>query len=305
MKINRIMCILFVIIGIFIFKRYIFSYSYMNNQIGDNNSNIEVSEKIENLHSKKVHTEYITIEAKPYSEARGTLEHIHDDHLEISEEKTSVNNNKMLIYKEKGDYKQELYPDVVYWVPQIAGMQDQEKQERINALLKDTSRDWLYVDWLRMQTGLYLEYISDKYISYSYGLHAEWGPSYGWSDINVAVTIDIENEKRVLLDDFVYLDDESFILNFAKYCFGSEEYIDDARESLQAANRTIADLRKEKMENGSISSNDLIQVIDIEVFPTFFLRPNKLMLNYTKWNCDEVTMELPVFIEYLKVEPWE
>ena len=74
----------------------------MNNQIGDNNSNIEVSEKIENLHSKKVHTEYITIEAKPYSEARGTLEHIHDDHLEISEEKTSVNNNKMLIYKEKG-----------------------------------------------------------------------------------------------------------------------------------------------------------------------------------------------------------
>lgn len=51
----------------------------MNNQIGDNNSNIEVSEKIENLHSKKVHTEYITIEAKPYSEARGTLEHIHDD----------------------------------------------------------------------------------------------------------------------------------------------------------------------------------------------------------------------------------
>ena len=96
-----------------------------------------------------------------------------------------------------------------------------------------------------------------------------------------------------------------FVSLFAKYCFGSEEYIDDARESLQAANRTIADLRKEKMENGSISSNDLIQVIDIEVFPTFFLRPNKLMLNYTKWNCDEVTMELPVFIEYLKVEPWE
>lgn len=51
-------------------------------------------------------------------------------------------------------------------------------------------------------------------------------------------------------------------------------------------------------------SNDLIQVIDIEVF-NIFLRPNKLMLNYTKWNCDEVTMELPVFIEYLKVEPWE
>ena len=277
----------------------------MNNQIGDNNSNIEVSEKIENLHSKKVHTEYITIEAKPYSEARGTLEHIHDDHLEISEEKTSVNNNKMLIYKEKGEYKQELYPDVVYWVPQIAGMQDQEKQERINALLKDTSRDWLYVDWLRMQTGLYLEYISDKYISYSYGLHAEWGPSYGWSDINVAVTIDIENEKRVLLDDFVYLDDESFILNFAKYCFGSEELVDITRENLYAANRSIEEYRQEKMENNLLTENGLIRLTSLEIYPTFFLRPNRLILNYYKWNEGELTMELPVFIEYLKVEPWE
>ena len=192
----------------------------------------------------------------------------------------------------------------MYWIPQIDGMEDVQKQKRVNDLLKNVSQDWLYVDWYGLQTDLYLEYASDKYISYSYGGRANWGP-HGWADISISITIDIENEKRMKLEDFIYLDDESFILNFAKYCFGSEKFVEGTREDLGAANRNIEEYRQEQMENNILSENGLIRLTSLEIYPTFFLRPNRLILNYYKWNSAEVTMELPVFIEYLKVEPWE
>ena len=107
------------------------------------------------------------------------------------------------------------------------------------------------------------------------------------------------------LEDFVYLDDESFILNFAKYCFGSEEFVDLSREDLYAANRSIEEYRQEQMENNILSENGLIRLTSLEIYPTFFLRSNRLILNHYKWNEAEITMELPVFMEYLKVEPWE
>ena len=59
------------------------------------------------------------------------------------------------------------------------------------------------------------------------------------------------------------------------------------------------------MENNILSENGLIRLTSLEIYPTFFLGPNRLILNYYKWNEAEITMELPVFIEYLKVEPWE
>ena len=264
-------------------------------------------ESLENTEAgstRKVHTECITVVADPTAELTGATECLQDDHIEITEEKTPINDGKMLIYKERGEYNEELYPGVVYWIPQIDGMEDVQKQKRINNLLKKVSQDWLYVDWYKLQTDLYLEYASDKYISYLYGGRANWGP-HGWADISISITIDVEKEKRMKLEDFVYLDDESFILNFAKYCFGSEELVDITREYLYAANRSIEEYRQEHMENNILSENGLIRLTSLEIYPTFFLRPNRLILNYFKWNAFEVTMELPVFIEYLKVEPWE
>jgi hypothetical protein len=82
---------------------------------------------------------------------------LQDDHIEITEEKTPVNDGKILIYKERGEYNEELYPGVVYWIPQIDGMEDVQKQKRVNDLLKNVSQDWLYVDWYGLQTDLYLE----------------------------------------------------------------------------------------------------------------------------------------------------
>ena len=74
---------------------------------------------------------------------------------------------------------------------------------------------------------------------------------------------------------------------------------------MYAANRSIEEYRQEKMENNLLTENGLIRLTSLEIYPTFFLRPNRLILNYYKWNEGELTMELPVFIEYLKVEPWE
>ena len=264
-------------------------------------------ESLENTEAgstRKVHTECITVIADPTAELIGATECLQDDHIEITEEKTPINDGKMLIHKERGEYNEKLYPGVVYWIPQIDGMEDIEKQKRVNNLLKNVSQDWLYVDWYGLQTDLYLEYASDKYISYSYGGRANWGP-HGWADISISITIDVEKEKRMKLEDFVYLDDESFILNFAKYCFGSEEFVDLSREDLYAANRSIEEYRQEQMENNILSENGLIRLTSLEIYPTFFLRPNRLILNHYKWNEAEITMELPVFIEYLKVEPWE
>ena len=278
-----------------------------SDDVPDEKEEEDGQESLENTEAgstRKVHTECITVVADPTAELTGATECLQDDHIEITEEKTPINDGKMLIYKEKGEYKEALYPGVVYWIPQIDGMEDVQKQKRVNDLLKKVSQDWLYVDWYKLQTDLYLEYASDKYISYSYGGRANWGP-HGWADISISITIDIEKEKRMKLEDFVYLDDESFILNFAKYCFGSEKFVEGTREDLNAANRSIEEYRQEQMENNILSENGLIRLTSLEIYPTFFLRPNRLILNYFKWNAFEVTMELPVFIEYLKVEPWE
>ncbi len=278
-----------------------------SDDVTDEKAEEDGQESLENTEegsTRKIHTECITIVADPTAELIGATECLQDDHIEITEEKTPINDGKMLIYKEKGEYKEALYPGVVYWIPQIDGMEDVQKQKRVNDLLKKVSQDWLYVDWYKLQTDLYLEYASDKYISYSYGGRANWGP-HGWADISISITIDVEKEKRMKLEDFVYLDDESFILNFAKYCFGSEEFVDLSREDLYAANRSIEEYRQEHMKNNILSENGLIPLTSLEVYPTFFLRPNRLILNHYKWNEAEITMELPVFIEYLKVEPWE
>jgi len=277
------------------------------NEMTDEKAEADGQESLENTEAgsmRKIHTECITVIADPIKELPGATEYLQDNHIEITEEKTPINDGKILIYKERGEYNEELYPGVVYWIPQIDGMEDVQKQKRVNDLLKNVSQDWLYVDWYGLQTDLYLEYASDKYISYSYGGRANWGP-HGWADISISITIDIENEKRMKLEDFIYLDDESFILNFAKYCFGSEKFVEGTREDLSAANRNIEEYRQEQMENNILSENGLIRLTSLEIYPTFFLRPNRLILNYYKWNSAEVTMELPVFIEYLKVEPWE
>ena len=272
------------------------------------------SESISNLENKPrertIHIDKITIEADPNGVIPGAVEALYDDHIEITESGVRTNGVIYKVYKSEAGRETGEYgwgqTEKVYWVPQIEGMEDQEKQERLNRILKQESEEWLLVNWSFAETKLYIEYQSDKYLSYSYQMVY---PSENGSEeyIDIYITIDLENESRVRLSDLVYMEDETFAKQVAKYCYGDETREDSWRERLNDANMTLKELKKYIEEKRGESEKIWETSSFFEYLlnhSSFYLRPGRIMIQYDPYPYSDITIEIAAFEEYLKVEPW-
>lgn len=116
-------------------------------------------------------------------EVMGTVEFLADDHTEITEESVATKNSSYEVYKknlgkietidgkgwrwktdEEADLSNIYYEESDFWVPQICGMEDEKRQERLNSLLKTESQERFYLSCADVE--FYVEYMSEKYLCY-------------------------------------------------------------------------------------------------------------------------------------------
>lgn len=254
---------------------------------------------------REIHEEKITVQMRRDTELEGTVEYLYNDHLAIEEEPLRLDDAEYDIYKEnagKIESNKVSTEDCIFWIPQICNMQDSDKEKRLNHLLEEESKEWLFVDSTGFESDLYIEFASDKYLCYSYRmLYQE--PNMGPWDVEIYITIDIEAEKRVKLSDLVYLDDD-FVQAFAQYCLGDSALMEYCAERLDRTDTTLTELKAELEDSSGepCTQEKFIGYLLNHAF--FYLRSGKLIIAYDKWNDGDVTVELPVFEEFLKVEPW-
>ena len=124
--------------------------------------------------------------------------------FEIKSENTSLFCRRQQEYSESDD--REIYIDY----PQLSGMADQEKEKRLNALIK---KDALKILELDICDGEYcfsagldyeIKYLDDRTISILYkGYYGYITPGAGLPALIMATTIDMEEEKILALQDAV------------------------------------------------------------------------------------------------------
>ena len=195
---------------------------------------------------------------------------------------------------EEANVENIFYNESVFEVPQICGMKDTDKQDRLNKLLIEESQERLYLS--SADVKLYIEYISEKYLSYCYQEVLLQEPYHADRILQIYITIDLEEEKRIMLGDVVHLEDEDFIDNFVTYCVGNGEEKEFFREKLQTADVKFGDY----MKNGK-SGSPTGYLLN---YSFFYFRSGKLLLAWHEYDGFDLTMELPVFEDYIKVEPW-
>ncbi len=140
----------------------------------------EVPERIQG--ERTVYLDEMTVSIRD-DEVMGTVEFLADDHTEITEESVATKNSSYEVYKknlgkietidgkgwrwktdEEADLSNIYYEESDFWVPQICGMEDEKRQERLNALLKTESQERFYLSCADVE--LYVEYMSEKYLCY-------------------------------------------------------------------------------------------------------------------------------------------
>lgn len=238
----------------------------------------------------------------------GTYEGQYDQHQEILENSGEAESGSYYVYKISMGTVSGDFGNTTYWVPQIKGLEDQEKQERINKLLSEESQEWLYQNWGGYPTKLYVEYQSERYLSYCYQMQGIVYQAYApEEEMEIYITIDLEEEKRVKLEDLIDWKDEVFLYGFNKLCLGREEEVTERIiDILKMANQTLTEYREEVIRKYGEDCADERRFLGSMYQKTYFyLRPGRIVVelrNSCGW--DDVTIEILVFEGFLKVEPW-
>ena len=262
---------------------------------------------------RKVYPEKGTIPIYHGEAYSGTIEKKYKEHEEILENPITKENISYSVKKAVADspyYNNEKPETSTFWVPQLTGMEDIEKQNRLNQLIIDESQEWLYQDWSlsNRKTDLYMEYCSDKYFSYCYQIHDVHLGMGRDGELEIYITIDLEEEKRVKLEDLLDWNNETFIVGFSEICLGgdTQKDLEWAAAILENANTTFTELWNQLIIEYDGEENILSFSGYMATKPSFYLRPSRVIIETTPyWGDSDVTIELPVFEEFLKVEPWQ
>ena len=194
----------------------------------------------------------------------------------------------------------------------VEGMEDGEKQERINQILQEpfqtlaSRAEWEDEDareWNFQDVKIYVAYKSEKWLSVVYSVLVDNNPDELSDGIaEIGVTVDMESGERVMLDDLFELDR---LLDWTCTQFtGSGEKVWGARMVLGSVltEKEVLDWYWEKYgekRDGFWALHNY----DRGGRTSFYLYEGKLVLMLPHSFSDS-EIPLPEVYEYLKVDPW-
>ena len=216
-----------------------------------------------------------------------------------------MNAPSYLIYYETFQYTK----DYSYQYCQISGLNDKKKEEQINQALKEGATSWTIEKIIHARAQEpYVVFQSDRYLTVSYFFEF---PSGDHPFFNVIVTIDMQEGKRVWLNDLVdtnidfvkKLRDEDIAV--ARDLFTEEQKTADERERSFLKGHSYEEL---SMELLSCSEDVDEYIAKWNVFPsqnTFYISESgKLEIVFGGPPTHGISLDLDDIEEFLKVEKW-
>lgn len=200
--------------------------------------------------------------------------------------------------------------EITFSYTAIRGMQDMEKQERINQLLREPIRTFLsYENWedeekkrIFNDVKIFVAYKSDRWLSVVYSLRTAINPDIRKHDgmADLGITINMQTGTRVMLDDLFEI--EKMYNWMSVTGIDLKRGYDDFLESISLTEKELLDWYNEE-NNEQLDGFEAVDKYNHGDWRSFYLYEGKLVIlggNYAaNWE-----IPLPEVYEYLKVDPW-
>ena len=202
---------------------------------------------------------------------------------------------------------------------EVEGLEDEERQKQINLALQEPLRalieDGVWEDRENQQkifdsTKIYIAYQTKQWLSVVYSMQIPIDPDPRWRDgvRDLGITINIQEGKRVLLDD---LFEKNKILDWfyvmGMYEEGNWQYRGEKYEGLglllQTEKQKVIEYKNNLRKNNIVELDECSWLQGMTDWDSFYLYKGKLVILRLDSYYD-FEIPLPEIYEYLKVDPW-